>query len=70
MICKFIGANGSLGLRRGEVYKLTPLIGSHPITVAISGIHGSTITRCPYGSFEKLFENWLICDPKVLSGWR
>lgn len=50
MRAEFIGADGSLGYRHGQVYDLVLSGGEHP-----------TIVRprpCPYGSWAAFWRNW------------
>lgn len=49
---RFIGANGSLGYVRGEIYMLT-LFGSGTREVQIL-----YPAPCPYDSWALFFENW------------
>ena len=54
---KFIGADGSMGLKKGEVYELK--------TSIISGILQVRWRKefcCPYSSLEKFLENWERSD--------
>ena len=61
MKARFIGQDGSMGLKNGTVYNLqakTPNImpKQAPIEIIINNDFYDVI--CPYGSLEKLFENW------------
>lgn len=52
MKARFIGRDGSLGYRHGQVYDLT-MEEWKPFRPAIISPY-----LCPYGSWEKFYENW------------
>ena len=59
----FVGKNGSMGFKRGEEYKF--------FTYYYAGyLHLTTVNGlwCPYGSMEKLLENWRIIDDNRIRG--
>ena len=57
MRAKFIGTDGSMGIKAGEIFNIKALpSGIAPILVEIR--QGYRIWLCPYNSFESLFENW------------
>ena len=49
----FVGMNGSMGLVHGRTYSVR---GRNPITGRVK------TNRCPYGSIEKVQENWVVSD--------
>ena len=57
MIAKFIGADGSLGLKHGQEYKIRAISSQYPIMIYILVSPGNTIP-CGYSSLEKFLENW------------
>ena len=54
MYLKFIGQDGSMGLRRGEIYKVKITSNKRYMWVNI-GMWWS----CPYSSPQTLAENWV-----------
>jgi hypothetical protein len=56
MILKFIGKDGSLGLKHGEKYKVTLKTSGKYF---IATIHVGWINQiCPYGSVQAFAKNW------------
>lgn len=69
MEAKFIGSDGSMGLRHGDVYDITITIDGSYIWVnweskeigkAILQLLGGTPSCCPYSNEQALRENWDI----------
>lgn len=69
MEAKFIGSNGSMGLRYGKVYNITITKDaryiwvkweSNGIVETILQLLGSTPSCCPYRNEKTLRENWNI----------
>lgn len=57
MNLRFIGADGSLGLKHGELYKVTlKTIGKYLIATIHTGWISDTV--CPYGSVQAFAKNW------------
>lgn len=56
MKLKFIGADGSMGLRHGEIYKVRIFSSGECIVVEVH--RGNGAYGCPYSSLIKLCENW------------
>lgn len=57
MKLKFIGADGSLGLRHGKIYDLTlKTAAGYVIAIIKTGWISDTI--CPYGSMKAFAANW------------
>lgn len=60
MYLKFTGADGSMGLKHGGVYKVKIITTDRYIVVEwienYETNHGTR--RCPYSSLAKLNENW------------
>lgn len=54
MLLKFIGEDGSMGLRHGEFYDCT--IKSHDGYIWV--YWDDDLKACSYGSIEKLAKNW------------
>lgn len=57
MKLKFIGADGSLGLRHGKIYDLT-LKTAVGYIIAIIKTGWISDTVCPYGSMKAFAANW------------
>lgn len=53
---RFIGADGSMGLRYGEIYNVSIFSSGKYIVVEI--YRGNSSYGCPYISLTKLCENW------------
>ena len=54
---RFIGQNGSCGFYRGKIYRVSTFCKNNWIILKTSdGLW------CPYGSLEKLLENWNILE--------
>lgn len=69
MEARFIGNNGSMGLRHGKVYNITITKDARYIWVnwehkeigkTILQLLGGTPSRCPYHNEQALRENWNI----------
>lgn len=69
MEARFIGSNGSMGLRHGEVYDITITKDARYIWVnwehkkigkTILQLLGGVPSRCPYCNEQTLRENWDI----------
>ena len=57
MELRFIGADGSLGLKYGKTYDVElKVYGRHMITIIKTGWISSTV--CPYGSIQAFAKNW------------
>lgn len=56
MRLKFIGTNGSLGLKHGETYKIELKTGETYILAYI--YNGTNIIPCPYSSPQTFAANW------------
>lgn len=56
MKLRFIGTDGSMGLRHGEIYKVQIFSSGEYIVVKI--FRGKEPYGCPYSSLAKLCENW------------
>lgn len=56
MLLKFIGEDGSMGLKKGKYYDC--YIESHDEYIWVTWKDGLTIMSCPYDSIGKLAENW------------
>jgi len=68
MKAQFIGTDGSMGLKQGEVYDVKAIINiNYPIMLEIKGNDGKSYNRCPYDSFQALFNNWLFIHGKFPS---
>lgn len=69
MKMKFIGTDGSMGLRKGYVYNVKaikgPLFQRYNLWVEIENSLITTQTRCPYDSFEAFFKNWQIFNKTI-----
>ena len=61
MICKFIGKNGSLGLRNGEYYNINIIKKKEKILAFIEKSY-KYITECPYDNQDLFLKNWEIRD--------
>ena len=59
MKLKFIGTDGSLGLKHGKTYNVT-LKTFDKYVVAIIKINFMDSVICPYGSMQALAKNWEI----------
>lgn len=57
MLLRFIGEDGSMGLRKGKVYKCSIRTFGSLFWVTWDDNDPINAT-CPYSSFKKLFENW------------
>lgn len=57
MKLKFIGADGSMGLRHGEVYNVRVFSSGKYIVVEVYRGNGSY--GCPYSSLSNLHKNWV-----------
>lgn len=69
----FVGMNGSMGLVHGRTYSIRGyqsggylwvewVVSRNPITGRVK------TNRCPYGSIEKVRENWVVSDNVTDSG--
>jgi hypothetical protein len=56
MKLRFIGIDGSMGLRYGETYKVRVFSSGEYIVVEVH--RGNGAYGCPYSSLVKLCENW------------
>lgn len=57
MLLRFIGEDGSMGLRKGKVYSCS--VATQGYYVGIVWFDGGVNNAsCFYHSFKKLFENW------------
>lgn len=54
MLLRFIGEDGSMGLRKGKIYNCSVVTNDYCIWVSWD----LNSPSCPYKSFKKLFENW------------
>lgn len=65
MVGKFIGEDKSMGFRNGQIYRFrTYLSGDYIVLKEITG------KWCPYGSVEKLLENWVILREGIHEKYR
>lgn len=55
MLLRFIGEDGSMGLRKGKIYNCS-VVAASDYYIWVSWNMDSP--SCPYKSFKKLFENW------------
>lgn len=56
MKLKFIGTDGSMGLRHGETYKVRVFSSGEYIVVEVYRDNGAY--GCPYSSLANLYKNW------------
>lgn len=57
MLLRFIGEDGSMGLRKGKIYDCDVYAVEGCVWVRWNDC-GSNNPACPYRSFKSLFENW------------
>lgn len=57
MLLRFIGEDGSMGLRKGKVYNCSVEASGFLVWITWDN-KGLVNSPCPYNSFKKLFENW------------
>lgn len=59
---KYIGENGSMGYKNGQVYDIEPIpFSPYPFAIQTSEPDGTE--ACPYSGFQKFFENWELIKP-------
>ena len=58
MLLRYIGEDGSMGLRKGAVYKCGIMDQKIDGKVYICVYWTRGADYCPYSSFKKMFENW------------
>lgn len=56
MILRFIGANGSMGLKHGKTYSVS--IKSQGEYIIVTWTTDNSIYRCPYSSPKSFAANW------------
>lgn len=61
MKLKFIGANGSMGLEHGKLYKVSLRTAGKYLVVHINKGLCREIT-CPYSSMQAFADNWALED--------
>lgn len=58
---RFIGTDGSMGLRKGAEYDVTlepaPLLSRSKLVAYIN--RGDRVIGCPYSSSDTFFKNWI-----------
>lgn len=59
-IFKFIGTDGSMGLKNGKVYTICGLHLDKDQSITISILTDDRMLTIPYSNLEKLRENWEI----------
>lgn len=57
MLLRFIGEDGSMGLRKGKIYECSVYTAGGYFWIRWDNC-GLNNPSCPYKSFKKLFENW------------
>ena len=62
MKAKFVGKDKSLGFRNGQVYTIRTTVINNWLWVFTTGNMRSKPKRCPYGSLEKMLENWKLLE--------
>ena len=66
MKAQFIGENGSMGLEKYRIYEIhlgyNKSNGEYRRVVVQNPSDGLQQTLCPYSSFEKLQDNWVILN--------
>lgn len=66
MICKFIGKNGSLGLKNGKIYEVNINKQGEKISAYIEKTYDTGVV-CIYDSEQLFWDNWEIKQEKKLS---
>lgn len=58
---RFIGRDGSMGLRHGRYYEITIYGKPDEDLIFVEWIgYDGFLWKCPYGSIEALMQNWLF----------
>lgn len=57
---KFIGKNGSMGFRKGQIYQLKSVVRDSCIVLQDT----NSSLSCPYSGLEAVFNNWELMPEK------